>query len=140
MLTSTRRSLCPGAHRGVVYMAPSSGSSTSRATPVTTTLQPEWYIGSKSSTSKATTAPAGGGVELRPDARSEQDAVTVDPEVDREDRRQRPGGDADPAERHGAQESDAVGSVQDLEPVAIDLGHVDSSGMTTTGQVACRVT
>ena len=56
---ATMRPLPRGAHRGMGAersRSRSAGSVTSRATPVTTTLQPAWYSGSMSSTSKATTA------------------------------------------------------------------------------------
>ena len=87
--------------------ASSAGSVTSRATPVTTTLQPVWSTGSMSSTSNATTV-GRGRAELGPPPGANEDAVAVQPEVDRQHPRKRPAGDLDAADHGPTQEAQAL--------------------------------
>ncbi|MEJ7584884.1 MAG: hypothetical protein WKF43_12575 [Acidimicrobiales bacterium] len=89
-------------------------------TPVTATLQPERWVGSNSSTSKATTLSMSAASSGRP-GRSHQDALIVEPEADGEVRRQRPRREPDAAERGRGQEAEALVAGEDLQSVPVDF-------------------
>ncbi len=98
------RPLPPGAQRGRGAdrkAASSPGSVTSRVTPVTTTLQPEWYSGSNVVDLEGDDCIPGGGVELAAGTGAHEDPLSFEQEVDRENGGQRPGGQPDAPERRG---------------------------------------